>query len=136
MKKRYNTVSRKKRRVDNNTPVGRKNVLTLDESMLDRDNFHYEIVNETPGNVETYEANDYDIVRDMSGMKVGDESAGADQPDGSVIRKNVGGGQTAILMSKPIKWHQADEQREEKRLQDIEENMVNKNEREFEKNSG
>lgn len=135
MTKRYNTVSRKKRRMDTRTPVGRKNVLTLDESMLDRKKFHYEIVNEDPGNVESYEARDFDIVTDMSGMTVGDEAAGKDQPMGSVVRMNVGGGQTAVLMSKPIEWHKEDEAAQEKRLQEIERNMEQENQTKYEKNS-
>lgn len=135
-KRKYNTVSRTKRRMDSNTPVGQKNVLTLDESMLDRTRFHYEIVNEDPGNVESYKARDFDIVTDMSGMKVGDEVAGGDQPDGSVIRKDVGGGQTAILMSKPIEWHKDDENREEERLQEVESNMEQENKQKHEGNFG
>ncbi len=135
-KRKYNTVSRAKRRMDANTPVGQKNVLTLDESMLDRSRFHYEIVNETPGNVESYEARDFDVVKDMSGMQIGDESANKDQPDGSVIRMNVGGGQTALVMSKPIKWHKDDEAKEEQRLQEMESTMDAENKQKHEGNFG
>ncbi len=134
--KKYNTVNRTKRRMDANTPVGQKNILTLDESMLDRKNFHYEIVNETPGNVESYKSADYDIVTDMAGMEIGDKAAGEEQPQGSVIRKDVGGGVTAVLMSKPIKWHEEDEKREANRLQDVEQSMEAENKKKHESNFG
>jgi len=130
--KKYKTVSRQRRRMDQNLTTGRKNVLIVPEDMLDRDKFVYMIVNEDAGNVEYHESLDYDLVRNMPEVIVGDDNADKAKQDGSVVRLSVGGGKTAVLMSKPIEWYKADKAAEEKRLQTMDKEMEAKNKKEHE----
>lgn len=130
---KYNTVSRTKRRMDQNLTVGKKNVLVVPEDMLDRDNFVYMIVNEDAGNVEYHESLDYDVVRNMPEVVVGDDNADKAKQDGSVVRLNVGGGKTAVLMSKPKKWYDEDKAAQEKRLQEMDKQMEAENNQKYEK---
>lgn len=130
--KKYKTVSRAKRRMDQNLTVGKKNVLVVPEDMLDRENFVYMIVNEDPGNVEYHESLDYDTVRNMPDVVVGDDDAAKAKQDGSVVRISVGGGKSAVLMSKPKKWYNEDKAAEEKRLQEMDKQMEADNKQKYE----
>lgn len=113
-KSKYIANMRTERRMDKNHKPGKKNVLTVDPALLDEKNFVYRFVNETPGNVESREAIDYDVAR--IGATVGDEKAGEGQPDGSVVRKNIGNGETAILMCKRRDWYEEDQRKKEEAL--------------------
>lgn len=129
---KFKTVSRTKRRMDSNLTAGRKNVLVVDENMLDRTRFVYRVVSDVPGNIEVYKAIDYDPVM-RPDVKIGDDDASKSNHDGSTVRVDIGGGKTGILMSKPIEWHEADQKAKEKRLQDMDKEMRAKNHENHEK---
>jgi hypothetical protein len=114
---------RKTRRMDMNVKPGTKNVLTVDSNLLDTKRFVYRFVNEIDNKVTRREESDWDVAHIPVGASVGDLKAGESQPDGTVIRKNVGNGTTAILMCKRKEWHEEDQKRKETGLMEIEHRM-------------
>lgn len=117
---------RKKRRMDKNTPVGQKNKLTVDESILDRKRYEYRFVNDVDGNIAIKQSQDWDIAEIHESVTVGDAKAGEAQSDGTVIRKPVGGGVTAVLMCKKREWYKEDSEKKEQALREIENEMNDK----------
>lgn len=114
---------RSERRMNSNTKVGTKDVLTIDPGLLDPD-FEYRIVNQTTaGRVKRLMAQDWDIARISDGATVGDEVAGKAQPDGSTVEVELGGGTRGLLMCKRKDWYKEDKAAEEKERLEIEKRM-------------
>ncbi len=109
---------RNKRRMDKNTRAGVKDVLTIDPSVLDKENYEYRIVNMEPGRVERMEKKDWDVAHIDADVVVGDPKAGVSQPKGSTVEFHVGGGTKAVLMCKRKDWCDDDRADKESILMD------------------
>lgn len=123
MKSIKETAPKRARRMDGNTPVGVKNILTIPEHLLDRKNFEYRIVSTEEGRVEELEARDWDIARMPEDVPVGDPVAGIAQPKGSVVDINLKGGKRGVLMCKRKEWCDDDRAKKEAYLQEHEKRM-------------
>lgn len=129
---KYNTINRKKRRMDANNPVDKGDVLTIDPSMLD-DRFEYFWCDEgKPGNIAKKQAKDWDIVYDMPNIEVGDDKAEKPKQDGSMVTIPNGSGGNLVLMSKKKEWCNEDRSGMEKHLQETEKLIKQKAEEGFE----
>lgn len=130
---KFQTVNRKKRRMDENAPVDKGDILTIDPSLLD-DRFEYFWCDTgKPGNLQKKEAKDWDIVYDTTGVTVGDDTAGSVARDGSMVTIPGGSnGGTLVLMSKKKEWCDQDRARMEKHLRKTEDQIRQKNQEEFE----
>lgn len=131
---KYNTINRKKRRMDANSPVEKGDILTIDPSLLDDRFEYYWCDSGKDGNMAKKQAKDWDIVYDMSGVEVGDETADKRASDGSMVTINGGSnGQPLVLMSKKKEWCDEDRKRMEAHLRKTEDEIKQKNEEKFDK---
>lgn len=113
----------RKRRMDKNAKAGVKNVLTIPEEYLDRENFEYRVANTEPGRVEYLETRDWDVARLEGGIVVGDSAAGKAQTVGTVVNVPVGGGKQGVLMCKRKEWCDDDRKAKENVLLEKEKTM-------------
>lgn len=128
---KYNTVDRKKRRMDSNAPVDKGDILTIDPELLD-DRFEYFWASDKPGNIAKKQAKDWDIVRDMNNVKVGDPETESLSSDGSMVTLKSGS-ETLILMSKKKEWCEADRLKMREHINKTENAIRQKNEDGFTK---
>jgi hypothetical protein len=75
-------------------PMGRMQRMSVPEYLLDRERFHYAMMVDRPGNLESAEAAYYEYVLDDSGSK---------------ISRNSGQGETSYLMRLPIEYYKEDQ---------------------------
>lgn len=93
------------------TPIGRRNVLTVDK----RDpNYYYRFVNDVDGRLQMFEEAGYEAVKEPT--QVGDPRAGDASQLGSTVRKPVGDGKSAVLMRIPKEYYEEDQAAKEERL--------------------
>ena len=92
------------------TPVGRRNVLTAEQ----RKGYVRRWVNDVDGRIQMFEEAGYEAV--TTPTQVGDEIAGSASQVGSVVRKPVGGGVTAVLMEIPKEFYSEDQAAKEAHL--------------------
>lgn len=101
------------------TPIASRNILTTEQ----RDGYVRRWVNDTPGRIKMFEEAGYEAVREPT--KVGDNRAGeASNVGSSVMNKDVGGGQNAILMEIPIEYYQEDQAAKEQGLKKHEASLI------------
>lgn len=101
------------------TPIGRRNVLTVNE----RDpQFTYRWVNDEDGRLGVFEEAGYTAVREPT--SVGDPKAGDASQLGSVVRKPVGGGKSAVLMKIPKEFYSEDQAAKEARIAEKEKSLL------------
>lgn len=124
---KYNTVSRKKRLMDDNAPLEISGPLAFDMSGLSDDNEYYWERN-NPVALSKLESRDWKAVTEMPDVEVGDDKTVS---VGTTITVPDGSGGTMILMFKPKKWCDDDRKNKDRRLQKIEDAMKIKNETEF-----
>lgn len=92
--------------------------LAVDESKLDRANYHYRFVNDTPGRMAGLYAQDYDPAPEM-GVKADGTGLGTVTEQHAGILDN-GKPFGAVLMRKPIRMHEQDQKDKQKPLDEIE----------------
>lgn len=101
------------------TPIAKRNVLTV----KDRDPaFNYRWVNDEDGRVQMFEEAGYTAVKEPT--EVGDPRAGDASQLGSVSRKPVGGGKSAVLMKIPKEFYEEDQAAKEARIAEKEKSLL------------
>lgn len=99
-------------------PVGTRNKLTAPE----RPGYVRRFVNDVDGRLSMFEDAGYGAVRVPT--QVGDPAAGDSSQVGSVVRKPVGGGVTAVLMEIPKEYYEEDQLAKEQRLKEKEKSLL------------
>lgn len=92
------------------TPIGRRNVLTAEQ----RPGYVRRWVNDEDGRIAMFQEAGYEPVKTPT--EVGDPMAGNASQLGSVVRKPVGGGKTAVLMEIPEEFYLEDQAAKEAHL--------------------
>lgn len=87
---------------------------------LDKENYHYRVVNDSEGRIEDLRDLGYEVVQ--GDAKIG-EDMGADSKKGSVISRHVGRGVTGVLMRVP-KEHYKDMDSEKQKVVDDRESFI------------
>lgn len=113
---------RNERRMKPGAKPGVRNILTIDESLLDPE-FEYRIVDNNPERVRQLERMDWDIARTDEPIQVGDSVAGKAESRESITTVDLKGGKSGILMCKRKDWLKDDRAAKEQRLRDIERRM-------------
>lgn len=113
---------RGERRMTKGAKPGVRNILTIDDSLLDPD-FEYRIVINNPDRVRQLESMDWDIAKSDEPIQVGDSIAGKAESRESITRMDLKGGKSGILMCKRKDWLKDDRAAKETRLKTIEEKM-------------
>lgn len=90
--------------------------LGVDESKLDRKNYHYRFVNDTPGRVQSLVAQDYDPAPEMGAKADGNNLGSVNTAQAGVAD---GKPFNAVLMRKPIKMHEEDQREKQRPLDEI-----------------
>lgn len=92
--------------------------LGVDESKLDRKNYHYRFVNDKDGRVQQLYAQDYDPAPEV-GAKQDTNGLGTV----NTAQAGVADGKpfNAVLMRKPIRMHEEDQKEKQKPLEEMEE---------------
>lgn len=91
--------------------------LAVDESKLDRVNYHYRQVNDTPGRLQQLEGQDYDIAPEV-GASV--NSNGVGTVNSVLAGVKDGKPYNTVLMRKPIAMHEEDQKLKQKPLDEME----------------
>lgn len=99
-------------------PIGTRNILTAPE----RPGYIRRFVNDVDGRISMFEDAGYEAVRVPT--QVGDPKAGDASQLGSVVRKPVGGGKTAVLMEIPENYYAEDQLAKEQRLKEKEQALA------------
>lgn len=102
------------------TPVGRRNVLTVDE----RPNYVRRVVNDEGdgARIKMFEDAGYTPVQHKA--PIGDPNVGEATQVGNVMRKPVGGGKTAVVMEIPKEYYDEDQAAKEALIQAKERGML------------
>lgn len=98
------------------TPVGKRNVLTVDGKDPD---FEYRIVNDVGDRVEQFRAAGYDVVSG-SDVTVGDRRINKASAEGTVAQVSVGGGTKAVVMRIKKDWYVEDQRLKQKEVSELE----------------
>jgi len=101
------------------TPIAQRNVMTVQNK---REGFKQRWVNDVDGRIQVFEEAGYTAVQRPT--EVGDPQAGAATQSGSVVRKPVGGGVSAVLMEIPDDYYSEDQQAKEARIKDQERSLL------------
>ena len=98
-----------RRRRNTDALSGARKRLQFDESKLDRENYVYRVVNDTPGRIQTFtEHDDWDIVQDRSGS-IKPDGTGDGAKVETIVGTGAGGAPTkAVLLRKPKAYHDED----------------------------
>lgn len=91
--------------------------LSVDESKLDRANYHYRFVNDTPGRIAALYAQDYDVAPEMDAKPDGNGLGTVNSAQAGVIEGRPFG---AVLMRKPKHMHEDDQKDKQKPVDEIE----------------
>jgi len=93
--------------------------LGVDESKLDRANFEYRFVNDSPGRVQQMFDEDWDPVN----QPVKTDSDGLGTVQGKVVGTHNGAPLSAILMKKRKDWYDADQKEKQRPLEEADEQI-------------
>ena len=114
----------------NRIPLGSRNVLTAPK----RPGFVRRIVNDIGDRVKMFQEAGYNIVND--GTDVGDPKIGKPTQLGSNTNPHVGSGQKAFLMEIPEEYYKEDQERKQKEISEVENQIKRKGKLFDERTSG
>jgi hypothetical protein len=116
--KRAQEERKRRRRRDPGSYEGRIK-LSVNEDLLDRDNFTYRWVNDSPGRLDALtKRDDWDVVSDPS---LKDDSNSEGQPIRQLVgTKEDGTALYAYLCKKPLEFHREDQARKTQRVDELE----------------
>lgn len=117
MAARSEQIASERRRRNSDGLQGRRNRLYVDESQLDRQNFEYRFVNDTPGRLHSFTVqDDWEVVPDREGVIKADSTG-----TGAEVAAHAGIGPTgapmrSVLLRKPRKYYDDDEAAKQRQI--------------------
>lgn len=113
---REQQIKKERRRRDGQALSGKRRKLTVNEDMLDRENFEYRFANDTNDRLHQLTVqDDWDVVTDRSG-DTKDDATGM----GSAITMRAGGGVETVLLRKPKTFFNDDYEASQARIDETE----------------